>query len=71
MSFRSEIFFDGQWLEHGFRFATEEEAAAYGRFLKYGPHRAVQSTDPVNYAYKNARLSPVTPEPFNPFEAYQ
>lgn len=63
MSFRSDIFFDGVWLEHGFRFATEAEAVAYGRFLKYGPHRAVLTDDPVNYTYTNGRLAPFVPLP--------
>lgn len=69
MSFRSDIFFDGVWLEHGFRFATEAEAVAYGRFLKYGPHRAVLTDDPINYTYTKGRLEPVSvlPIPYGEF----
>ena len=55
MSWAPEVFVDGQWAGNALRFATEEEAAAYGRALLarwFVPtdSRAAPSDDPVSDA---------------------
>lgn len=63
MSFKPQVIADssGQWCDNGLRFATLEEAEANAanlaaRWLLVTAHRAVESNDPVNYAWIDDRL---------------
>ena len=60
---------DPKFYSNGLTFATREEAEAYGadlhdRWSLVVEHRAVESNEPVNYAFKHgalARVATVTP----------
>jgi len=59
MSWKPEVQVKGEgerWYDNALRFATEDEAAAcaadkYRYWTLTTAHRAVESTDPVNYAW--------------------
>lgn len=56
MSWKPEVFVDGQWAGNAVRFATKEEAEASGRELLSrwwvpSDSRATESEDPVNYRF--------------------
>jgi hypothetical protein len=58
MSFKPEVFVDGQWASNGLAFATMTEAEQYAedlysRWTLCTAHQAVESTDPVNYKWDN------------------
>ena len=62
MSWKPEVFVDGQWAGNSLRFATKDEAWEYahdleGRWVLVMDIRAVESDDPVNY-----RWTPEGPE---------
>ena len=69
MSWKPEVFVDGQWAGNALRFATKEEAEASGRELLsrwFVPtdSRAAESDDPVNYrfdfeSFQNVRIEHV------------
>ena len=61
MSWKPEVFIGGKWCANGLVFATEQEAAEYRRALlstlvERPDSRVVESTDPVNYAWRNDEL---------------
>lgn len=67
MSWKPEVIADssGQWVGNALRFATREEAEASvrdlaGRWTLVRQTRAVESPDPVNYAWVQGRLVPWT-----------
>jgi hypothetical protein len=66
MSFKSEVIADssGKWVSNALRFATREEAAAYGRdlggrWLSVRETRVAESNDPVSHAWINGRVAQV------------
>jgi len=68
MSYASEVVADssGKWCGNALRFATHEEAAAYGRdlFMRWTAvreARVVESDDPVNYVWSRStgRAKPI------------
>lgn len=64
MSFKPEVLVQGQWSQNALVFATREEAETSARDLFYrwtlcADHRAVESTDPVNYSLVDGALIPV------------
>lgn len=70
MSFKSEVIADdsGTWAGNALRFATQEEADAYGRDLMgrwfaVREVRTVPSDDPVTDQWVNGRSMPVGPVP--------
>lgn len=63
MSWAPEVITDstGKWYRNALRFATREEAEAnardlMSRWLLVRETRAVESSDPVNYAWVNGAL---------------
>ena len=61
MSFKSEIQIANSWRSNALRFATKDEAIAYGHNLmvRQFPVRAtrvVETDDPINYAYVDGRM---------------
>jgi hypothetical protein len=66
MSFKPEVKVEGKWAGNAVVFATEEEAALYGRDLLYRwfvptDSRAVESDEPVNYRrYDDGRIETVS-----------
>lgn len=69
MSWRPEVIADnsGNWVPNGQRFATEAEALfsasdLAGKWILVRDWRAVESTDPVNYAVTNGYVVPVVKE---------
>jgi hypothetical protein len=55
-SYKTEVCVDGGWSTNALRFATAEEADAYGKELLSrwwvpSDHRAAPSDDPVNYRF--------------------
>ena len=63
MSFKPEVIADasGKWADNGLCFATREEAEAnakalMNRWMLVTDYRAVESTDPVNYAWVDGQL---------------
>jgi len=68
MSYAPEVQTDnsGKWTGNALRFATEAEAQAWVldltlRWTLVRDARAVESTDPVNYAIVDGVLTPVQP----------
>ena len=64
MSWKPEVFTDGEWCGNGMAFATEPEALAWGRDLLmrwFVPkdYRAVESDEPVNYKIEMGELKRV------------
>ena len=66
MSWKPEVIADssGKWCPNGMAFATEAEAKQWGadlanRWLLVREWRAVESTEPVNYAIVNYKLTDV------------
>jgi hypothetical protein len=54
MSWKPEVFAEGEWCGNGLRFATFDEADLWARNLLFRwfvptDSRAVESNDPVNY----------------------
>jgi len=52
------------WSSNGLRFATREEADAYGdellsRWTMPDTYRVAVSADPVNYVFKDGRAQPI------------
>ena len=65
-SFAPEVIADasGQWAGNALRFATRPEAESwvrdlYSRWMLVRETRVVESTDPVNYAWRDGRLEDV------------
>lgn len=63
MSWKPEVIADssGKWCGNALRFATKEEAEAQVanlamRWTSVRDWRAVESTDPVNYAWRDGQL---------------
>lgn len=57
-SWKTEVFVDGSWSSNALRFATKDEAVAYGiellsRWWVPSDKRAVESDEPVNYKFDN------------------
>lgn len=66
MSFKPEVFVEGKWSQNGVAFATEQEAKEYARDLYSRwtlctDHRAVPSTEPINYKFVDGKLEYITP----------
>lgn len=68
MSWAPEVVADssGEFCGNSLRFATKEEAEANAhdlmmRWMLVTDTRAVESSDPVNYAWKDGRLEAVKP----------
>lgn len=64
MSWSPEVEVGGKFYGNALRFATKEEAEAnasdlYRRWTLTTDHRAVESTDPVNYRWVNGKLEEV------------
>ena len=64
MSFKPEVFVDGQWADNSVAFATEAEALAsakdlYSRWTLCTDFRAVPSDEPVNYEIVDSVMKPV------------
>ena len=66
MSYAAEVIADnsGKFVGNALRFATREEAEAYARDLfsrwtLVRETRVVESTDPVNYTFKNGKLEKI------------
>lgn len=58
MSYKVERL-SGHWYDEGYRFATREEAEAYGASLPtMDPRRIKPSDDWANYRFKDGRLMP-------------
>jgi hypothetical protein len=69
MTWKPEIFADGEWVRNGLTFGTQEEAKKYAqdlycRWTEAKDHRAVEVDSkefPVNYLYiKGELVSPLT-----------
>lgn len=61
MSWKPEVEVNGQWAGNAVVFATQEEAAAsakdlYNRWALATNHRAVETSDPVNYRLVDGHL---------------
>ena len=70
MSFKPQVQTDssGNWYDNALRFATREEAEANAsnladRWFLVTDYRAVESEDPVNYAWIDGRLVSVETPP--------
>jgi hypothetical protein len=66
MSYAAEVIADnsGKWVGNALRFATKEEAADYasdleGRWMLVRNTRVVTSKDPVNYTFKDGKLTSI------------
>jgi hypothetical protein len=64
MSWKPEVLVGRQWSQNQLVFATEEEAKRYAhdlfmRWTSTDDHRAVESSEPVNYRYEGHALIPV------------
>jgi hypothetical protein len=60
MSYKPEMFVQGEWCSNQLRFATEEEAkssakALFMRWTLPEKWRVSESDDPVNYKWENGR----------------
>lgn len=67
MSYKAEVIADnsGKFCGNGIALATEAEARKYGedlsaRWTAVREMRVVESTEPVNYAFTNGKLEPVS-----------
>ena len=59
MSYRTEIFKDGEWRDLGLVFFSEFEAITYGRAQPiHSVYRAASTEDPPNYHYLSGKLVP-------------
>jgi hypothetical protein len=61
MSWKPEVFAEGEWTGNGLRFATKEESDKWGfdllmRWFVPTDSRSVESTDPVNYKIVDGKL---------------
>lgn len=68
MSWKSEVKVGGSWSSNACRFATEKEAIEAGdellsRWFAPSDHRAVETTDPVNYQMVDGRPQPIQSQP--------
>lgn len=66
MSFKPEVFVEGKWSQNGLVFATHDEAKAYAqdlycRWTLCTNHRAVESSEPVNYKFVDGKLEYIAP----------
>lgn len=64
MNWKPEVQVDGKWYPNQVVFATKAEAESYAQnlFVRWTlctGHRAVESSDPVNYVYVNGVLRAV------------
>lgn len=64
MSWKPEVFAEGEWCGNSMAFATESEALAWGRDLLmrwFVPTdcRAIESDEPVNYKIETGELKGV------------
>jgi hypothetical protein len=65
MSYKPQVFVQGEWAGNALVFATEPEAQVYGldlmrRWTLVESYRTVESTDPVNYTYVDHELKETT-----------
>jgi hypothetical protein len=61
MSWKPQVYVDGQWSSNQLVFATHEEAARYAHdlFLRWTlttDHRAIESDETPNYRFENGQL---------------
>lgn len=61
-NWKPQVKVDGNWSSNNLVFDTEEEAkqsarALFGRWLLCTDHRAIVSDEPVNYSYRNGKLT--------------
>lgn len=66
ISFKPQVFVQGQWSNNAIRFATRAESDQYARDLMsrwtlVDTYRTVLSDDDVNYRYVDGRLIKVEP----------
>jgi hypothetical protein len=64
MNWKPEVKISGNWEHNRLVFATKEEAeiSAHSLFMRWTlaeDHRAVESSDPVNYVIVDGEMSPV------------
>ncbi len=64
-SWKPQVKVNGTWSSNALVFDTEEEAkqsaqALFGRWLLCTDHRAIVSDEPVNYSYRNGKLTEQT-----------
>ncbi len=64
MSYKPQVFVQGEWAGNALAFATEQEARDNAqdlmqRWFLVEATRTVESTDPVNYTYVNNTLEEV------------
>lgn len=66
MSYKAEVIADssGEWVSNALRFATEQEALAYGKDLAWRwtlvrELRVIASDDAVNYQWADGKLQSV------------
>ena len=64
MSWKPEVYVQGAWSRNGLVFATQQEAwdnarALEAKWFLVDNVRAVESTEPVNYQWRDGALVPV------------
>lgn len=67
VSYRTDIYTAGHWLDRGMRYATQAEALDYGRNetrVTHAPYRVVETEEPANYRYENGKLTYLKPLSF-------
>ncbi len=64
MSYKPQVFVQGEWASNTLAFATEPEAQAYGldlmrRWTLVESYRTIESTDPAKFTYVDHELKDI------------